>query len=282
VPPPPRAKTHNWPPFGYQRYRAKILRPPPYDPLIHQHRPEYYPKPDFGPEDDPICGARDTKQGDADGVRDSQRPPNQLCLRPAGNGTNHPGFGPCSKHGGNTGAVRKGAALDAGRHFIERMKAEITMFGGDPATVTITPQEALMEEVRRSVAMVRYLQSQISTWNPAVGDMGALPTLTDETSLGSAAPTDAAEWLRLYREERAHMVRVSKMAIDAGVSMLMVRLAQEQGMLVASAVKRILDSLQLSPDQAALVPSVVPKILGEISQQSFPVNSPVLEGVVLR
>jgi hypothetical protein len=126
--------------------------------------------------------------------------------------------------------VRKKFALEAGQHFIAQYKAERVVFGGDPDDINITPEQALMEEVRRSVAMVRFIQSQIATWNPALGDLGALPALTDETTKGQGTPTDAAEWLRLYRDERAHMVRVSKMTIDAGVSMAMVTLAQQQGL----------------------------------------------------
>jgi hypothetical protein len=175
--------------------------------------------------------------------------------------------------------------LEAGQHFIAQYKAERVVFGGDPDDINITPEQALMEEVRRSVAMVRFIQSQIATWNPALGDLGALPALTDETTKGQGTPTDAAEWLRLYRDERAHMVRVSKMTIDAGVSMAMVTLAQQQGTLVASAVREILDSLALSPAQAQMVPTIVPEILSRYAKvipgESYDLSQVTLTEAVL-
>lgn len=172
--------------------------------------------------------------------------------------------------------------MNAGKHFILKRKAEASLFGGDPDTIDLTPEEAILEEVRRSVAMVRYIQQQISQWQPDAGDLGALPALTDETTKGMSAETDAAGWLKLYREERAHMLRASKMAIDVGISLLMVKLAQEQGIRLASAVQEILDSLSLTPDQAQLVPVVVPEILSKFANMpQTPIDQPVLQGVVL-
>lgn len=174
--------------------------------------------------------------------------------------------------------------MEAGEQFILRFKAEQIMFGGDPDLIQLTPPQALMEELRRSVAMVRFLQSNIAQWNPAAGDLAALPALVDETTRGQSAPTDAAEWLRLYREERQHMVRVAKMSVDAGVSLAMVQIEQQKGVLIAQAVRDILDSLNLSPSQAALVPRVVPEILSRFAVQDVPAppsGTTVLSGVVV-
>jgi hypothetical protein len=232
----------------------------------------------------PTCEAVVSPTGSAS-VTVSDRQFLPKCSRPAGYGTAHLGYGPCSSHTGNTAVVRKKFALEAGQHFIAQYKAERVVFGGDPDDINITPEQALMEEVRRSVAMVRFIQSQIATWNPALGDLGALPALTDETTKGQGTPTDAAEWLRLYRDERAHMVRVSKMTIDAGVSMAMVTLAQQQGTLVASAVREILDSLALSPAQAQMVPTIVPEILSRYAKvipgESYDLSQVTLTEAVL-
>lgn len=171
--------------------------------------------------------------------------------------------------------------MEAGEHFITRFKAEQILFGGDPDSIHLTPPQAIMEEMRRSVAMVRFLQSQIATWNPAVGDFGALPALTDETTKGQSAPTDAAEWLRLYREERQHMVRVAKMAVDAGVSLAMVQIEQQKGLLIAQAVREILDSLNLTPSQASLVPRVVPEVLSRFVSVDMQSPLPALDRAVV-
>lgn len=277
--PPTRAVTHNWPRFERTVRRPKIVREWP---LSDVERELFESRHDGVSEErleslgltkdsvrkregGPICGGKNTPAWSPEDQASKARPPALQCKNPAGYGTDHFGYGPCVKHTGNTLVVRKGSAMDAGRHLIMQFKAEATLFGGDPDSVNITPQEALMEEVRRSVAMVRYLQTQIAQWNPAAGDLGALPALTDETTRGQGTPTDAAEWLRLYREERAHMVRVSKLTIDAGVDIALLQLEQQKGVLIAAAVRDILDELTLTPQQAELVPQVVPKILMRFS-----------------
>lgn len=78
------------------------------------------------------------------------------------------------------------------------------------------------------------------------------------------------------------MIRVSKMAIDVGISLLLVKLAQEQGLRLASAVERILEELHLTPAQAQLVPVIVPKVLSQFADMpQAPIESPVLQGVVI-
>lgn len=282
--PPPLEVTHNWPYYSPPRLRRPALQfSPPPDPIIAQAFPDLALR-YSGPF--PVCGANRSRRLSADPTfQDRTRP----CQRPAGDGTAHLGFGPCVGHTGNTSAVRKKYALEAGKHFITRFKAEQMIFGGDPDTISMTPPEALMEELRRSVAMVRFLQFHIAQWEPSAGDLGGLPALVDETTRGQSAPTDAAEWLRLYRDERAHMTRVAKMSIDAGVSLAMVQIEQQKGVLIASAVREILDSLSLSPSQAALVPRVVPQILSRfVADPSAPQGyrgdgdpNEVLRGVVI-
>lgn len=276
---PPRSQTHNWPRYQSINPRKKIVRHWPLSP------PELEVLPSSAialRSSFPICGGKNTPRFSPEEQQSPDRPAYLLCRKRAGEGTVHEGYGPCSKHGGNTANVRKGSAMEAGRHLIERYKAEQTLFGGDPDLIQLTPQQALMEEVRRSVAMVRYLQSQISTWNPGAGDLGALPALTDETTRGQGTPTDAAEWLRLYREERAHMVRVCKMTIDAGVDIALLALEQQKGVLLASAVREILDQLSLSPEQAQRVPEVVPSVLMKFSTFEPDVQSPTIQGQLLR
>lgn len=275
---PPRSKTHDWPPYrrnGAPK-RPKVDRPMPQSEL------ERLAFPEWDLRRPPICGGKITPVGDAEEGWSRDRPQHLQCNKPAGTGTDHEGFGACSRHGGGTRSGRKSGAMDAGRYFILQRKAEMVMFGGDPDTINLTPEEAILEEVRRSVAMVRYIQAQIAGWDPGVGDLGALPSLADETTRGLATETDASGWIKIYREERAHMIRVSKMAIDVGISLLLVKLAQEQGLRLASAVERILEELHLTPAQAQLVPVIVPKVLSQFADMpQAPIESPVLQGVVI-
>ena len=68
----------------------------------------------------------------------------------------------------------------------------------------------------------------------------------------------ASVWYVLYERERKHLVAVAAAALKAGVEERRVRLAEQQGNLVADVIRRILDALDLSPAQRERVPEVVP------------------------
>ena len=68
-------------------------------------------------------------------------------------------------------------------------------------------------------------------------------------------------WLKLYQQERAHLVKVCESAIRAGIEERRVRLAEEQGQLVAHAIRAILTDLGLTPEQQARVSEIVPRHL---------------------
>lgn len=236
------------------------------------------------------------------------------CHNAKGSRTDHPGYGTCAKHGGNTEAGVKSAMREMGRDLAQKFKSE-QRFGGDrrdPSLATLTPEQALLEEVRRSAAFVRFLEERIARWNltpvhekvledfatstrtsvrnrahapgnePTLGrhleqllndlpledpdNPGYLPPLTAQHErTGIVAFTDAREWLYLYREERGHLARVAKMCIDAGVAQRLVTLAEDQGRILASAIRAVLNALNLSPQQAALIPVVVPPILRAVA-----------------
>lgn len=223
--------------------------------------------------------------------------------------TDHPGYGYCSKHGGNTKAGVTSAMREMGRDLSRKFKAG-QPFGGDrndPSLVNLTPEQALLEEVRRSAAFVRFLEERIARWNlspmaeatieefvasthirkrrgdePSMADAldqlindlpldnpdspFHLPALTvRHSSTGIVSFTDAREWLYLYREERGHLARVAKMCIDAGVASRLVSLAEDQGRILATAIRAVLNALNLTPEQANLIPIVVPPILRAVA-----------------
>lgn len=257
-----------------------------------------------------FCGARN---GSGSG-----RP----CRREAGAGTEHTGWGHCSTHLGNTKEGIKHAARLMGEEIIESHRANLVRFGGDrndPSIANITAEQALLEEVRRSVAMVRWLEEMIGQWqygsliieqeqtsfDPDQGvyeerakgklpesrsgnrnlsieqaieqiqqnnDLQGLPVLVAETSKGVSQTTDKAEWLRIYREERINGAKTAKMCIDAGIAHRMVSIAEDQGRILATAIRTTLNLLGLTPQQVELVPQIVPPILRAVAT-----NSPIPE-----
>lgn len=152
-----------------------------------------------------------------------------------------------------------------------------------------------MEEIRRSVAMVRFIEGRIGQWeapDPEIvdhpdypslpsspnlhsaassdPDLGGLPRLQDETLKGTPTITEQHAWLVVYREERQHMVKTAKMTIDAGLSTRMVRIAEQQGEMLSTAIRHILDALSLTQQQQSLVPEIVPQVLRAVAQNQPP------------
>lgn len=176
------------------------------------------------------------------------------CQLAAGMGTDHVGFGKCKFHGGNSPALKKAAAKE---EVAERMRG-IGQEGRD-----ITPGIALLEEVRRSAGIVDWLNGVIGSWE----------TQTDEErrqlfmQLGEQG-FQKSTWIKLYQDERKHLAQVAKMALDAGVAERQVRLAEEQGQLIAFVIRSVLDDLKLTPEQRAVSAGVVRKHLTLVAERS--------------
>jgi hypothetical protein len=72
-------------------------------------------------------------------------------------------------------------------------------------------------------------------------------------------------WVELYQEERRMLARVCKMALDAGVNERAVRVAEQQGELLAGVIKAILEDLELTKEQRQSAPGVVRRHLTALS-----------------
>ncbi len=69
----------------------------------------------------------------------------------------------------------------------------------------------------------------------------------------------------MYQAERQHLVRAAKAAIDAGVAERQVRLAEQQGQLIAEVMRKILDDRGLTPEQQREAPSIVRRHLSLVA-----------------
>lgn len=149
------------------------------------------------------------------------------CDLPAGQGTGHLGTGLCINHGGTSRRERvKGAWILA--HEIAR-------------ALNVSPWEALLGEVRRTAGMVAWLDRKVAE---AVDDNDLLERDVEQGGY--------ARWVEMRADERRHLARVSKMALDAGVAKELVARFTMHGEVVGQLVLRVLGSLQLNDDQLAL------------------------------
>ena len=163
----------------------------------------------------------------------------------------------CASHGGGAKQVR--AAADR-RLAEEEMAASVVTLG---LPVDIDPAQALLDEIQWCAGHVAWLRSKVQeiqdadlVWGLAdhqhgYNDKGGVDMKTDK-----AGPS---VWLELYNQERDRYHRVCALALKSGIEERRVKLAEQQGDLVAAVVNRILNRLGLTPEQWAEVPVIVPE-----------------------
>lgn len=119
----------------------------------------------------------------------------------------------CRFHGG---AAKQNRA--AGARRVAKIKAIATLARmGIP--VETTPEDALLGQVAEAAGNVEFLREQVQQ--------------------------EGAEWLELYSQERDRLVRMSALAIGAGIAERQVQLAERQGALVADVIRKLLDDPEL-------------------------------------
>jgi len=173
-----------------------------------------------------------------------QGQPGDRCRLPAGHGTDHTGVGPCKLHGGSFPTVRRKAARDIAQREAQRAVERLGL------SRPIGPVEALLEEVRRAAAMVDWLQEQVEQLDQTV------------------PPTQAVEaLLHIFGVERDRLTRVSKVAVDVGVEVEQVRVAQEHGQMVVTLMRRVFNDpqLALTEEQHAAIPALVRRCVEQVT-----------------
>jgi len=208
----------------------------------------------------PLCGVkRSGKSSSGPGT----------CCNPAGMGTDHLGFGPCWRHWGNTPPLNM-------KYTKEMIMANMRRYYGGRRN--IDPHTALLEEVQFTAGHVRWLRDTIrwlggdadaDTNDPKNTnfDEAKLESLNQITNVG----LKPSIYLELYQAERRHLITAAKAAIGAGVAERTVRLAEDQGRLIAQVVNAIFTDprLELTPAQHAAAPGLAREhLLAQAGRQS--------------
>lgn len=171
----------------------------------------------------------------------------------------------CVTHGGASPQVRAAAAR---RQAEEKAAKTMRLFA---APVDIDPAHALLELVQWTAGEVRYWRAEVEriaadtpdalTWSRQAhedgytsGDQGG----PFEKSTEQAVPHVA---YRMLTDAQDRLAKYAAAALRAGVEERRVRLAEDQGALVAQVIRRILERLDLLEWQQELVGTVVPEEL---------------------
>jgi len=169
----------------------------------------------------------------------------------------------CPTHGGK--APQNLAA--AARRMAEVKAAKYVETFGLPRE--IDPRDALLEEVYRTAGAIDWLHAHIRDLEPEDVVWGKTDEVTKTATEYEGVDTTYAAavnvWVKLWQDERKHLVDVSKAAISAGIEERRVKLAEQQGALLAGVIKAVLGDLELTPEQAARAPRVVADRLRDVS-----------------
>lgn len=172
----------------------------------------------------------------------------------------------CYHHGGAAKQVRAKARREVLR---EEARRAVELFGGPR---DIEPSQALLELVQWTAGEVQFWRGRVHSLS--LENEGELTFGTTKVEFGQdkGQTTDMET-----KESRPHvyytmlyaaqdrLAQYATAALRAGVEERRVRLAEQQGDLVALAIRRILAALSLSPEQEELVPVIVPRELRAIS-----------------
>lgn len=174
------------------------------------------------------------------------------CTKPAGWGTEHPGFGACKLHGGGT----PNAGLSAGR------KAAVIM----GAPIDIDPHEALIYCVQQTAGEVFYATRKIASLNEE--EELQRPTVITDRVGSKDGYTETKElaldlhiWIRVRQEAMDRLARYSKMALDAGVDERRVAIAENAASVLAPILQLVFEDLKLTKDQLKRAPSILERRL---------------------
>lgn len=161
------------------------------------------------------------------------------CTLDAGHGTDHPGYGACRYHGGNSPSLKKSAVKAQVRDLAQELDMD--------------PHDALLFTVRLAAGVVKWLRDKISELEDP-----------DESQTAVDRAADAAVlqmYMEQYGTERDRLAKAAKLAIDAGIDERRIALEEDQGEAIAKAFQGVFADLDLTPEQKRAAPAVVRKHL---------------------
>ncbi|HEY3718296.1 MAG TPA: hypothetical protein VGL39_27550 [Jatrophihabitantaceae bacterium] len=169
----------------------------------------------------------------------------------------HPsaGFRVCRLHGAESPNAKAGAE----KRLAEAQAVALAARWAIP--VDANPVETILDQIKWSAGHVAFYRTQVDALNTKDMVWGQTKEKQGGEDWGATYEAQQSAWLVLYNQERERLVKFCSEAIRAGIEERRVRLAEQQGALVAEAIRAILGELHLTAEQQALVPEVVPRHL---------------------
>lgn len=164
--------------------------------------------------------AHTKEQRDHAGLCNARKRNGEHCRAFAGQGTNHPGVGPCKHHLGNTAPHEK-------RAIALNLKRQMVTYG-EPVE-DVSALNALLQELAAAVGHTAWLRARIS-----------------DLSQDELGTTYGVALVRLYDSERDRKARMARLAIESGVDEAKIRVMEGQVRMLGEALARACDLAGLS------------------------------------
>jgi hypothetical protein len=127
----------------------------------------------------------------------------------------------------------------------------------------VSPWQALLQEVRRAAYRAAWLDQQLDA------EAQRYVELEHETEQADrwAGAAEVRRWTEESRRERAHLARVTKTAIDAGLAERYVQSIEADARLITRIVGKAIGVLDLTPEQQLDVSAALREALREASTE---------------
>jgi hypothetical protein len=156
--------------------------------------------------------------------------------------------------------------------------------------IETTGVDALLDELRWTFGHVVWLRDQVQSLDPGVLVWGlskrksAAAELIEEDRDGPRDPDEielaalpevtetagVSVWVKLYQEERKHLVDVAERCVRIGIDERKVRIAEQQGQLLVGGLQWLFGQLQLSERKAELANRLVLVMLRSLNAGHIP------------
>lgn len=161
----------------------------------------------------------------------------------------------CRVHGASSPRSKAKRA----RALAEEKAAKAMRLFAEP--VDIDPARALVELVQWTAGEVAYWREQVralADGNPEALTWGIVREKVGGEDYGTTLESKPNVAYLMLTDAQDRLAKYAAAALKAGVEERRVKLAEDQGELVAQVIRSILDQLNLTSEQQARVPEVVP------------------------
>jgi hypothetical protein len=184
--------------------------------------------------------------------------PGEICMMPAGSGTDHPGTGKCRHHGGTSRSHRVGAA-----------HAELN---GMARALHVSPAQALQAALSLTAGQTAYARQKVAELRE---DEMYERHINRETGIPQVLPN---VWLVVLENSVGRMAKFAKLASDAGIAERDMNVKEAQTQMMGALLQGVLGELDLTPEQLARVAPAIRKNMQMLPRGEEPEGNPVIEG----